>query len=126
MTLASAEKVDERSTSSSDTRVTDGPPRRSLRLSVVAIAMGVIAAVVVLIATGKGAGVTYDSNFYLSAGLNFASGRGLVDFHSQALVWYPPGYAIEFSIAHWIGVTAQSMDKVVSCVEIAAHGFSWW
>lgn len=81
--------------------------------------MGVIAAVVVVIATSKGAGVTYDSNFYLSAGLNLANGRGLVDFHNQALVWYPPGFAFEFSIAHWIGITAQSMDRVVSCLEVA-------
>ena len=89
-------------------------------LSVVAIVTAVIAAFFVLVATSKGAGVTVDSNFYLSAGLNLATGRGLVDFHAQPLVWYPPGFAIEFTIAHWIGVSLQSMDRIVSCLEIAA------
>lgn len=121
MTLTSATTVDVERTASADS---SRAPHESLRLtaplSIVGLVMAVIAGVLVFVATSKGAGVTYDSNFYLSAGFNLATGKGLVDFHGQTLVWYPPVYAIEFTIAHWIGVGFQSMDRFVSCLEIAA------
>lgn len=121
VTLTSAATVDvESPTSAASPQAPHGSPRYPVPLSIVALAMAVIAAVLVFVSTNKGAGVTFDSSFYLSAGFNFATGKGLVDYHGQTLVWYPPGYAIEFTIAHWIGVGFQSMDRIVSCIEIAA------
>lgn len=95
------------------------PQARGTHLRLVApLSIAALAMALVFIATGKGAGVTYDSSFYLSAGLNLATGKGFVDFHHQQFVWYPPGYAVEFAIAHWIGVGFQTMDRIVSCFEI--------
>jgi hypothetical protein len=120
VTLTSAKKVAVAAPAAVEGAEAPRAPRQlPTPLAMVALGMGAVAAFLVFVATSKGAGITYDSNFYLSAGLNFATGHGLVDFHNQALVWYPPGYAIEFSVAHWIGVGFQSMNRVVSCIEIA-------
>jgi hypothetical protein len=64
------------------------------------------AAILTLIATRRGPGLSPDSVNYLSAGLNLADGRGLRTFDGSSLTVFPPGLPVIVAIGSKIGVAA--------------------
>jgi hypothetical protein len=73
-----------------------------------------VAAVVTLIATARGPGLSPDSAEYLSSGLNLASGHGLHDFGGVELTLYPPGLPGVVAVAHLLGLSAQSSVRFLN------------
>lgn len=89
----------------------------------VAVVMAALAAVVLLVATRSGAGVSYDTVAYVGAGINLATGKGLSYLnginHLSPMVWYPPGFPFEFTVGHLVGLTYQRTARLTSSVEVA-------
>jgi hypothetical protein len=89
----------------------------------VALVMAALAAIALMAAMRSGAGVSYDTVAYVSAGINLATGKGLTYLngihHMSQVVWYPPGFPLEFTIGHLVGLNYQRTARLTSSVEVA-------
>jgi hypothetical protein len=72
------------------------------------------AAIVTLLASARGPGLSPDSVEYLSSGLNLAEGHGLRDFGGVELTLYPPGLPGVVAIGHWLGLGAGPTVRVLN------------
>ena len=103
-------------------RVQTGPVR-DRTVTLVASTSTLLAAVVTLIATVRGPGISPDSVEYLSSGLNLAEGHGLRDFGNVGLTLYPPGLPGVVAAGHWVGFSAEA---TVRALNAGAFGCIVW
>ncbi|HXH56655.1 glycosyltransferase family 39 protein [Iamia sp.] len=84
-----------------------GAPWRRERIAPVTWLSALAAAVLTMVATARGPGLTPDSMNYLSAGLNLAEGHGLRTFRGMALTVFPPGLPTVVAVGQWLGVSVE-------------------
>ena len=103
------------------------PARVGLRtdrlLVVLAALSGLSAAIVSLVATSRGPGLSPDSTEYLSTGLNLAAGGGLRSFTGAELTIFPPGLPVVVAVGHWLGL---STSWTVRLFNALAFGATVW
>lgn len=96
----------------------DANPSRILTW--VTVVSAAVAALVTLLATARGPGLTPDSINYFSAGLSLASGDGLITFNGATLVQFPPGLPALLALAAEVGVGPDTASRVFNAVAYAA------
>lgn len=71
-----------------------------------------LAAVLNLLATSRGPGLTPDSVTYLSAGVNLADGHGLRMLNDEPLTIFPPAMSLVAATGEVLGISAQTTSRL--------------
>jgi hypothetical protein len=85
----------------------DGPVTRPLRVALLLV-LAALPAVMVLMSTRTGPGLSQDSVSYLSTARSFGAGNGLVSFTGEPLTLFPPGLPVVLGAAEAIGWRAEN------------------
>lgn len=92
----------------------------SRTLTWVTVVSAAVAALLTLLASARGPGLTPDSINYFSAGLSLASGDGLITFNGAPLVQFPPGLPALLALAGQLGVGPDTATRVLNAAAYAA------
>jgi 4-amino-4-deoxy-L-arabinose transferase-like glycosyltransferase len=78
-----------------------------------------VAAVLTLVSTRNGPGITPDSVSYLAAARHLAAGDGFRDFTGDALTTFPPGYPALLALGDAIGLDISVWARIVNAAAAA-------
>lgn len=77
-------------------------------------------AVLVVLATGHGIGISIDSVSYLATAQSIVDGNGVTNFDAQALTIFPPGYPLLLGLVMLPGLSSSTAALLVSVVAVVA------
>lgn len=82
--------------------------------------LAVLACAMTLLVTRMGPGLSPDSTYYLSSGMNMANGHGLTVFTGEPLTVFPPGLPFIVAVGEEVGLGAQPTLRLVNAISFGA------
>lgn len=83
-------------------------------LDVVTVAAAFVAGLGAFVATSRGPGLSTDSTYYLSAGINLAAGDGLTTLTGTPLVVFAPGLSLLVALGELLGSTPTATMRALA------------